>query len=112
MSDDQHATDTALGFLVSKRSTSTDGGVLTLDFWQHGTKSKAGEPGTMWKATVRPDLQKAARRVFYIFTPCPGNSRNTAKALLGRHLRKETLGVRKATVREIEGGELKAASNA
>jgi hypothetical protein len=103
--------DKALAERITRKKTKTSGGLLTLDYESHGTASKFKEPGTLWRASVRPRPGDPPR-VFLIFTPCPGNSRNTAKALLGRHLRKEILGVRLASVEEIAGGELKARSQA
>jgi hypothetical protein len=105
----QYELDKALADKLARRTVKTTGGGLVTILWHaHGSESSYKRAGTLWRAIIN----KGPRREFAIFTPAPKNNRGTGKALLVRHLRKETLGLSGAVVEEIAQGETLARSKA
>jgi hypothetical protein len=82
--------DSDLAFVIGKPSVSTLGPLLKIEWAAHGSESNK-QPGTLWKATIKPPRHFDPKaRSFEIFTPSPYNSRQAAKTLLVRHLKRET----------------------
>lgn len=77
-----------------RRSRKVNTSLVDIEWHAGGVASGKG-PGTIYKATIK---LKEGCKVFLIYVPCPKNSRQTALAVLCRHLDGLTLGVPHATV--------------